>query len=142
MTFAELLNGALAAIEREAPHYARQMAHALQHTSVNIAVDNDPVRLSAQGGAIFLERSSVESAVQIRTRQETIVAMVDGRCDLLDAITQGQVDALANPLEFEAIDVAVGSFLSAAVRNATVQRLWARYRRGIAAWEKAPNSQG
>jgi hypothetical protein len=129
MTFAELLNGALAAIEREAPHCARDMSRALGAVAVGITVDRDAVCLRAVRDTVRTTTHDDAAAVHLATSDATVLDLVDGRCDVVDAVELGAVRAWGCAPELEAVDAALRCFLTAAVRSATVRALWARYRR-------------
>jgi hypothetical protein len=130
MTFVELLSGAVAAVERDAPGCAQGMARTLGANAVGIVVDHERVTLHASSGAIRADRSDGAAAVRVATRRVAIIELIDGRRGLVDAVEAGTVLVAGSPVDLEAVDGALRWFLSGSLRSAAVRALWARYRRG------------
>lgn len=132
MTFVELLSGAVAAVERDAPWCAQGMARALGAVTVGIVVDDERVTLHASSGVIRSDRADGVAAVRVAARRAAIVALVDGRRGLIEAVEAGTVSVAGSPAHLEAVDGALRWFVSGSVRSAAVHALWARYRRAAA----------
>ena len=127
LTFVELLNGAVAAVERDAPSCAQGMARTLGAVTVGIVVDHERVMLRASSGAVLTHQSDDAAAVRVVTRRGAMVELVDGRRRLMDAVEAGTVFVAGSPLHLEAVDAVLRWFLSGSVRSAAVRALWRRY---------------
>jgi len=130
--FPVFLERSLDVLREQVPEAYRELDASLAGQRLRVAVDGAARVLRFAGGEHALAPDGAADA-ELRTRGETILALVDGELGLLDAITRDAL-FLRGPVEAVVrLDAALHAYLAGAVRAPGFPPLLHAYRSGVLA---------
>jgi hypothetical protein len=128
--FADFLDRTLAAIVRERPRIARELADALRDHPVALDVDGELTGVRVEGSIPVVGRAP-SPAVRVVTTNATVLRLVDGDTDLAEAIRGGGLDLHGRAEEIAVFERALETYLHGAVRIRSVRLLLDAYRQSV-----------
>jgi hypothetical protein len=158
--FCHLVTASLAAIDRDAPACAREVAAALGQAVIELVVDGERVTVRGDGvrvaaapaapaaraapaapaatsvGAIAGPARSDPPRVEVVTTGRALLALLAGRDELYPAILDGRVRVRAAPGDAERLFDALRRFVEGCARSRAAPALLADYQRTV---EPAPD---
>lgn len=129
--FSSFLSRSLDVLERERPDVATRLAAVLAALAVAASVDGETVRLASDGEVVRVTpRTAGEAAVAVTvaTSRATILALVDGRVSLIDAVLSDALLLRGSPGDLARFHDALWLYLQGAVRVPAFAELLASYR--------------
>ena len=126
---ARLVADSFAALRADAPrHYAR-FAAALQAHRAQICVEGERITVTSDGVAVQVDAEATAPAtVRITTDAPTILAVLDARCTLAEAVQRGALAVVAPLEELDALRSALLIYVRGGVRSTAFPGLVARLR--------------
>jgi hypothetical protein len=129
-TFGGFLVASLAAVKRDVPACAVQIAAALGATAIELVVDGERMIVRA-GPEIVVGGAARElgATVHVSTTARALLALVDGEDELFSAILDNRVRVRAAPGDAERLFDALRWFVEGCARTSSAPALLAAYRR-------------
>jgi hypothetical protein len=124
--FFRFLARALAALDEEAPDAASALAHSLAGIALEMTVDGESRWLVVRNGRCTLSASGASSAA-FRSTREVLVALLEARRTLLDAILCDDLVLSGAPHAVAAIYDAMSAFVQGGMRSRSIARLLDAY---------------
>lgn len=130
---AELLDEAFAVLRDESPVHARALREKLVDRVIVFTVDGERM---VSGGAGLVPATFGDAArgpdLQVDTDSATVLALLDDRITLLDAVRAGSLRARGPRAAIAAAEEAMRVFIHGLVRCPSAPRLLVRFRRIVA----------
>jgi hypothetical protein len=123
-----LLARSLAGIRQAVPEQHRALCTALAGLEVQLRLDHEDFSVRGAGGNIVLSAEAPVTVVELATTSRTVVSLVDGKLDLLDAVLDEAVTlagSIDNLLRFDDVLLA---YLHGIVRCPASGNLMAEFR--------------
>jgi hypothetical protein len=117
------LEQALATLLVDAPAaYFRVLAE-LDGLSMALRVDGEVFGVRAASARLLFEEPDVDAAVELRTSRQTVLALIDGRSSLLDAVLARELSLRADARQLDRIARAGRAFAEGALRSRRMRAL-------------------
>lgn len=126
---AALLSDAFAVLARESPVHTGVIRERLGPRVVSFTVDGE--RMCSDGGGVSAANGRPPD-LHIETDAETVLALLDDRISLLDAVRAGALRARGHRAAVAAAESAMRAFLHGLARCPSAPRLLHRFRRIVA----------
>lgn len=125
--FADALRTSLALLRRECPTAWRRMCARLGRRALTIRVDG--VAVDVAGHHVHVEVGApAQPIVEVETSRAAIVALADGRDDLLDALLAERVVIRGGVADVHALYEGLVDYVRGAIRSPSFPQLLARFR--------------
>lgn len=119
-----------------------RLARELDGMSVFIQVEQECFQFRCTADRIVFEPLTGTPDVSIRSKPATILALIDGRMDLMDCILAGELDLRARVDVLPNIARASIAFAEGAIRSRSMRGLLASFRQTVASGEpSSPTDQ-
>jgi hypothetical protein len=125
-TFFRFLEAALGALRVEAPRAYASLIAALAPTGLELRVDGNTRFFSVVNGVHRLTGTGC-SAVSLATRRTVLVALLEARRTLVDAVVDDELELRGAPEHVIALDGALTAFFAGAVRSRSLPALLREY---------------
>jgi hypothetical protein len=131
MQGADFLRRGAALLSREDPGRWRRIGAALGGGVLRLRLGSEILTVWHAGGRLQVRSGAVRRADHDGAiTPATLVALVEGRVALLDAILSGQVSLRARPEALPGLAEAFRLWVDAALRHAALQELWEEWVKG------------
>lgn len=128
-TIFTLLSASFAALADEAPRHHARLAAALRAHRVELRVDDEVLAITSDGAAISVRPAAApEPTARISATTPAILAVLDARRTLAEAVLCGEVAAIAPPGELDALREALLCYVRGGVRTTAFPALLTRLR--------------
>jgi hypothetical protein len=127
-----LLGGAFAVLHDEAPAHAGMLCEALARLTVHVEVGDEAIAPRVTDGRLAVGDPSGPAGVTIRTDLATVLALLDARRTLVEAVAHGELDVWGAADALDAAADAFSTFLHGLVRAPSSASLLDELRRHVA----------
>lgn len=115
--FPSLLDAGLGMLRRDATAAYHRLAELLDGTPIRFAVDESDVVLYFEPARHALREAADGVRVRVGTNSDTILALLEDRLSLVDALRQGGLELSGPPDQIARFDDALTVFLAGAIRT-------------------------
>lgn len=125
-----LLQESFDCLEREIPRAYWKMCAALADLSVRVRLDDESVIVSFAGAHGRVDTGDGQAGAELRTSRQAVIAVLDGRLSLADAVLTDAVVVKAPLDTLERLNRGIEVYLHGAVRSRSFPALLKRFRGG------------
>jgi hypothetical protein len=127
--FRALLVEVLVAVRCDAPELYRNAGVALGEVDVGFGIDDEAffVESRPEGGLVCRDGRDHEPRIRLEAGASAVVAMVDGKRDLIEAVLDDTVGVRGDLEAVASLDEALRCLVAGAVRSDRAQWAWRRY---------------
>jgi hypothetical protein len=131
---ATYIDQSLAILRRECPLAYLELCGRLASATIELRIDGDPVRLAFRPGSVERRTELPDPDVRLRTTRRTILAVLDARLTLEEAVRGGAVLLRGSSQDLTRFNDALLDYVRGAVRCPSFPALLDRFR-GEGSWQ-------
>lgn len=128
MTSAEALSAALDVLQRDELASYTLMIDSMGEMAVSFDVDGERFVVVANGSISLSSREDMQADAQVRTDRSTVVALIDGELQMLEAVERRCLHVLADISRMVPLARAAKAFANGAARARRVRPVLDAYR--------------
>ena len=126
---AAFIETSLEALQREFPSAYYRMCACITGRSVSLTIDQEPVTIVFEGGAVRLVAPLKEVNVSLSTSRQTILDVIDAKLTLQEAVDREAILLQGTVEDLAAFDDGLQMYVRGAVRCPSFPGLLDRFRR-------------
>jgi hypothetical protein len=129
LTITDLVERALEIIRSESPPHASGVRAALEGSTIGVVLDDERFVARASDDSVIVDRGAMTGDVEIATSIRELLALLEGRAALVDALSEGRIRIRGRVQDLSRAARAMRWFLHGLVRSRNGAELLIELRR-------------